>query len=77
MALIQNVTHMVMQGKNRSVKGARVHDHMISKSCLCLHQYAPHGHVRIRHGRILAEGFYEMVVSYDKFLFIFNYFLAL
>ena len=52
------------------------HGRALSNDRFCFGEIAPHSHVTIQHGCVMAKGFYDMVVPYDDFLIILVIFLA-
>ena len=59
-----------------SLTGDSTHGRALSTDRFCFGEIAPHDHVTIRHGRVMAEGVYDMVVPYGNFLIILVIFLA-
>ena len=59
-----------------SLTGDSTHGRALSTDCFCFGEIAPHGHVPIRHGRVMAKGVYDMVMPYGDFLIMLVIFLA-
>ena len=57
-------------------QGMVTHGPALSNDRFCFGEIAPHGHVTIRHGRVMDEGFYDVVMPYYDFLIILVIFLA-